>query len=217
MYTPYDGVSDLATWFWISFWIGVICGCLLWGVFGALLAERKGEPLGKWYVICALTGVFGLSVLACKPRRRHAGRAGIAPVPEDVGVTHDEVSLLSTDLRYKQDDGPADRQRIVARIEMTNYGASPVPYNARHFVLVSMSDQQRYVASRLLQDGQPFCGVMQPAETVCGDLVFHAPADDKGYALRWEPRASVSVGVPFFFGSSDTETTSPCARPGVAY
>jgi hypothetical protein len=216
MYTPNYGASDLATWFWIGFWIGVIGGCLLWGVFGALLAERKGEPLGKWYVICALTGVVGLSVLACTPRR-HAGQAAIAPVPDDLGVTHDEVSLLSTDLQYKQDDGLANRERIMARIEMTNYGAAPVPYNARHFVLVSMSDQQRYVASRLLEDGQPFCGVMQPAETVCGELVFHAPADDKGHALRWEPQASVSVGVPFYFWSSDTVTTTSRARLDVAY
>src|SRR4051794_2813548 len=102
----YPTLLDLASWFWFWFWAGLIAGCLLWGVFGALLAERKGYSRITWYVVCALTGVIGLSVLALRPRQSTSGDAvdaGAAPVLKNEGAPHEDIPVVARDLWHETD------------------------------------------------------------------------------------------------------------------
>lgn len=195
----YSMLFALASWFW--FWFGVlyIGGCMLWGVFGALLAERKGYSRITWYLVCALTGVIGLSVLALRPRQVDSGPVPVLP---DEGVTHEDLTVVARDLGYEfagHRPPPPGQHYVVAQVAMTNYGEQTVAYSARRFTLEGVDDHRRYDALDVFGRAmQPFCGSIAPGQTVTRDLAFQVPVGDQEWELFWTPGAAAApVTVPF--------------------
>jgi hypothetical protein len=195
----YPTLADLASLLGFWFWAGVVAGCLLWGVFGALLAERKGYSRITCYVACALTGVIGLSVLALLPRQVDSGPVPVLP---DEGVTHEDLTVVARDLRYEfagHRPPPPGQHYVVAQVAMTNYGEQMVTYSARRFTLEGVDDQRRYDALDVFGRAmQPFCGSIVPGQTVARDLAFQVPVGDQEWELFWTPgSAAAPITVPF--------------------
>jgi hypothetical protein len=195
----------LASWFWFWFWVVCIGACMLWGVFGALLAERKGYSRITWYLVCALTGVIGLSVLALRPRQSISDDgvdAGGAPVLKNEGATHEDVTVVARDLWHETDGHrlpPVGQHYVVARVAMTNYGEQTIAYSARRFALEGVDDHRRYDALDVFGRAmQPFCGIIAPGQTVTRDLAFQVPVSDQEWELLWTPdSAAAPIAVPF--------------------
>ena len=54
--------NDLFFWAWLIFW------SLVWGAFGSSIAEYKRRRNGVWFLVCFLTGLFGLAILSVTPK-----------------------------------------------------------------------------------------------------------------------------------------------------
>jgi hypothetical protein len=100
--------------------VGIAFG-LLWAYFGRRLAIRKGRSATIWPIVCFLTGLIGLIVLAIVPataaKKAEAARpaqAPPAPVPDTVplawveemrhiGELHDAGTLSDDEFAHEKE------------------------------------------------------------------------------------------------------------------
>jgi hypothetical protein len=101
--------------------VWVICA-----IAGALIAERKGRSAGLWAVICLLTGVFGILVIAVMSKQTQAAPAGQGRV----ACPACSEAILPTATLCKHCGTGLTPMAVIPAADVAGPGAPPSPVTA---------------------------------------------------------------------------------------